>query len=85
MRCFLYAIFDDFGLHFESQNGFNKWIPLDYFSIFSPRCDPAHVITTKMRPKAPQERAKTRQERPKSGQKRPKSAPRRHKSAPRAP
>ena len=85
MRCFLYAIFDDFGLHFGSQNGFNKWIPLDFFSIFSPRCDPAHVITTKMRPKAPQERLKTRQERPKSGQKRPKSAPRRHKSAPRVP
>ena len=85
MRCFLYAIFDDFGLHFESQNGFNKWIPLDFFSIFSPRCDPAHVITTKMRPKAPQERLKTRQERPKRAPRAAKSGPRAPQDAPRVP
>ena len=85
MRCFLYAIFDDFGLRFGSQNRFNKCIPFDCSRHMSSRCHQDAPRAAQDAPRAPQERPKAAQERPETPQECPKSALRAPKRAPRAP
>ena len=91
MRCFLNAIFIDFGIILESNMASKKLIAIDIFRCFSQDASktPQDVPTSASKapqetPRVPQEQAKVTQECPETRQERPKSFPRGPNHAPKS-